>query len=281
MSRWFLSPLLLLTLASACNSHSALSPTIIQDAPGKAIQFFYESRGGSDEGFFSRPEGNGRFPLVVLLHGHSWLRSGAKQMVPVAEQFSQELCYATLAISLPGYGMTDVPASETDTETIAGLILDGIAKVRDLPWVDEDRVMLYGFSRGASFAAILAGRIPHLRSVVLHSGAYDLVRLYQNTPNGWLRHLMNPRGETEPQLFNALAEAPRWRAPTLILHGGRDQVIPPSQAVMLHNKLQSLGKTHRLVVFPDSGHRLPPGSVKGEVAAFLKQHTGSGCVSDL
>ncbi|MBI3001784.1 MAG: prolyl oligopeptidase family serine peptidase [Deltaproteobacteria bacterium] len=281
MSRWFLSPLLLLTLVSACNSHSALSPEIFQDTPGKAVQFFYESRGRTVEGFFSRPEGNGRFPLVVLLHGHSWLRSGAKQMVPVAQQFTEELCYASLAISLPGYGMTDMPASETDTDVITGLILDGIARVRDLPWVDEDRVMLYGFSRGASFAAILAGRIPHLRGVVLHSGAYDLMRLYQNTPNGWLRRLMNPRGEAVPHLFNALADASHWRAPTLILHGGKDQLIPTSQAVMLHNKLQALGKTHRFVVFPDAGHRLPLGSVKGEVVAFLKQHVGSGCVSDL
>lgn len=272
--------LLILIFITACNIPSILSPRTAQDSPGKAVQFFYESRGGTVEGFFSRPEGEGRFPLIVLLHGHSWFRTGAKQIVPVAEEFSKELCYATLAVSLPGYGLTHVPGSGTDTQSVAEVILDGIANIKGLPWVDGTKVMLYGFSRGASFAAIIAAKIPRLQSIILHSGAYDITRLYRDTSSPWLRRLLNPNGEAEPFLFDAVAVASDWKAPTLILHGGKDQVIPPSQAVMLHNQLEASRKPHRLVIFPDSGHRLPPSGVKNEVVSFLKQHVGSNCLND-
>lgn len=279
LKRLIFQPFLLCFIA-ACNNPPVLSPTLGRDSPAKSVQFFYESRGGTVEAFFSRPEAEGHFPLMVLLHGHSWFRTGAKQIVPVAEQFSKELCYASLAISLPGYGMTHVPGSDADAETIAEVILDGIANVKRLHWVDNNRVMLYGFSRGASFAAIVASRIPRLQSIVLHSGAYDITRLYRDTSSPWLRRLLNPNGEARPSLFNAIAVVSDWRAPTLILHGGKDQVIPASQALLLHNQLAALRNPHRFVIFPDSGHRLPPDGVKKEVLSFLKQHVGSGCLSD-
>lgn len=244
------------------------------------VQFFYESQGGTVEGFLSRPPKSGRFPLMVLLHGHNWARSGAQQVVPIAEKFSQELCYASLAISLPGYGLTRVAGSDADSDVVAGVVLDGITKVAQLPWVDRTKIMLYGFSRGASFAAIVTGRIPELRGVILHSGAYDLMRLYLTTSNLWLRRLMNPYGKANPALFNVLADTPNWTAPTLILHGARDEVIPALQATLLRDRLEALGKPHRFVLFPDSGHRLPPTGVKGEVLAFLEKHVGSGCLSD-
>lgn len=280
MVKWFLPHLFLFHLFSTCNGSPSLSARDFSGSDGSAVQFFYQSQEGTVEGFLTRPLRDGRFPLMVLLHGHNWARAGAQQVVPIAEQFSRELCYASLAISLPGYGSTQVPGSDTDGNVIAQVVLDGIAKAAEFPWVDGRNIMLYGFSRGASFAAIVAGRIPDLQSVVLHSGAYDLMRLYHNTPNLWLRRLMNPNGKAAPALFNALAETPNWTAPALILHGGRDKVIPPAQAALLRDRLAALGKPHCFVIFPDADHRLPPTGVKGEVVAFLEKHVGSGCLSD-
>lgn len=275
MFKWFLPHIF-----SARNGSRPRSAGDFSGSERGAVQFFYDSQGGTVEGFLSRPAKNGRFPLMVLLHGHDWARSGAQGVVPIAEQFSQELCYASLAISLPGYGSTRVAGSDADSDVVAGVVLDGIAKAAQLPWVDGTKIMLYGFSRGASFAAIVTGRIPELRGVILHSGAYDLMRLYLTTPNFWLRRLMNPHGKATPALFNVLADTANWTAPALILHGGRDDLIPATQATLLRDRLEALGKPHRFVLFPDSGHRLPPTTVKGEVVAFLAKYVGSGCLSD-
>lgn len=243
---------------------------------GTAVQFFYESQGGKAEAFLIRPRGNGPFPLMVLLHGDSWLRAGAEKMIPVAEQFSKELCYASLAISLPGYGKTEIEG-ETDENIIAGVVLDGISKARELSWIDRKNVMLYGFSRGAVFAATLADKIQGLRSVILHSGAYDLKRLYDDTSAQWIRKSMNPNGDANPHLFSVLPEVPSWTAPTLILHGGNDQLVPTNQAYLLRDRLAALGKTYRVAIFPEAGHRLPSDDVKKEVLSFLTQNVGSAC----
>ena len=39
------------------------------------------------------------------------------------------------------------------------VVLDGVSLVKQLPWVDSKRLYLYGFSRGAFFAALLASRL--------------------------------------------------------------------------------------------------------------------------
>lgn len=267
----------LLSLLYGCRAAQTIPIQNLEAAPpGNAVQFFYETSGGEAEGYLVRPKGDGPFPLMVLLHGDSWRRGGAKSIIPVAQQFSTDLCYTSLAISLPGYGMTKV-AGTSDRDVIARVVVDGISKVRDLPWVDRKTVMLYGFSRGAVFAATLVGMIQDLRGAVFHSGAYDLVRLYRETPSQWLRRSLNPKGETNPSLLNVLPEVSGWTAPTLILHGGKDQLIPTSQAFLLHARLQASGKPHRFVVFPDAGHHLPVSSVRDEVLAFLSQYIGSAC----
>ena len=244
---------------------------------GRVVQFLYESQGGMAEGYLIRPIGIGPFPLIVLLHGDSWSREGATRVIPVAEQFSNKLCYASLAISLPGYGKTEVASNGDTREITTKVVADGISKVRGLPWVDPKRIMLYGFSRGALFAAKLASEISGLTGLVLHSGAYDIDRLYQDTPSNWVRQSINPNGEARPPLFSILPEVSSWPAPALILHGAKDQLIPMNQALLLRDQLRALGKPHRFVIFPDAGHRLPLNEVRDEVLSFLNQNVGSAC----
>ena len=274
--KWALA-LLLISLTYGCSAIQTVAFQNLAASPaGTAAQFFYESLGGKAEGYLVRPEGDGPFPLIVLLHGHSWRREGAMRIVPVAEAFSKELCYASLAVSLPGYGMTEVPGGG-DRDITLKVLLDGISQVSELPWVDRKSVMLYGFSRGAVFAATLVSKVHGLRSVILQSGAYDLGRLYQDTSSQWVRQTLNPNGETDPALFSVLPEISDWNAPILILHGGRDQLIPATQASLLTHRLEALKKLHRIVIFPDAGHRLPLNGVRDEVLSFLHRHPGSAC----
>ncbi|OGQ81410.1 MAG: hypothetical protein A3F90_14470 [Deltaproteobacteria bacterium RIFCSPLOWO2_12_FULL_60_19] len=150
-------------------------------------------------------------------------------------------------------------------------------KATELSWVDPTRILLYGFSRGAVYGAASVSRIPNMRAVVLHSGAYDLPRLYKETPTQWVRRALNPNGEENPPLFSILPEVSIWTAPTLILHGVDDSVIPINQAQLLNERLEAVKIPHRFVVFPGVGHRLPVDGVRDEVLSFLRQHVGSAC----
>lgn len=245
-------------------------------APDSTARFLFPSAGGTAEGYLVRPRGSGIYPLMVLLHGHSFVGIGARRVLPTADAFASEVCYASLAVSLPGYGDTEVRADPMAAST-RQVVLDGIATARQLPWVDAKQIYLYGFSRGAVVAAALIGQMDGIKGALLHSGAYDLQRLYQDTSSFWLRKLLNPQGDANPKLRNLLPEAANWQASTLSLHGEQDTFIPVSQATLLGDRLKSLGKPHRLVLFPEYGHRLPLGEINATAMQFLKDNGGSAC----
>jgi dipeptidyl aminopeptidase/acylaminoacyl peptidase len=273
--------LLAVSLWTGCSAGVGFVPQELQGLPaGQAVQLFYSSQGGTVEAYLVRPRGQGPFPLLVLLHGHSWVGVGASRMAPIAEQFAADLCYAGLAISLPGYGSTAVDGNG-DRDSLSALILAGVAKATELSWVDSKRILLYGFSLGAVFGAASVTKMPYLRAAALHSGAYDLPRLYRETQTQWvtrfLNRFLNPHGEEQPRLFSILPEVSSWTAPTLILHGADDSVIPINQAQLLNERLEAVKVPHRFVVFPGVGHRLPVDGVRDEVLSFFRQHVGSAC----
>ena len=236
----------------------------------------FPSAGGFVESYLARPHGGGRLPLVVLLHGHSLVGIGARRLLPAAEIFAKEVCYASIAVSLPGYGDTKVPAASL-AESTRQVVLDAVANAKQLPWIDGSKIYVYGFSRGAVVAAALVNEIDGLKGAMLQSGAYDLATLYKNSSNPVLKKLLNPNGEAEPTLRNLLPEAADWPASTLILHGAQDSLIPVSQATLLRDKLQSLGKRHRLVLYPEGGHWLQIREIKDQAVQFLKDNGGSAC----
>jgi dipeptidyl aminopeptidase/acylaminoacyl peptidase len=248
-------------------------------APSATVRFFYNTEGGKAEAFLVRPEGRGPFPLIVLVHGHNRNGKGAEVLTPVAQLFANHMCYAALAVSLPGYGDTQV-ANGGDRSIVAGVLADGVADATRLSWIDPKRVVLYGFSRGAVFGASSVSRLPQLKAVILHSGAYDLARLYQDTSASWVRQVLNPTGDANPKLFNVLPDVDKWSAPTLVLHGAKDALLPVNQAEMLDQRLTADHIPHRTVIFPDAGHRLPLDEVAKAVFAFLQQYVGSGCATN-
>ena len=272
----FIYTAMCLCLLVACNTTQRVSIDALGDAPaGVTSHFLFPTSGSSAEAYLTRPAGAGPFPLVILLHGQSYgpFGGGAETVVREAKAFAGDLCYAGLAVSMPGFGETAVPAG-TDPKITLDVVLDAAALVEKLPWIDSKRLYLYGFSRGAFFTSLLANRM-EIEGMVLHSGAYDLNRLYQQAP--WFRPFLNPSGEAHPQLRSILGEVPTWHAPTLVLHGEKDSLVSVEQAFLLRDSLEAAKKPYRFVLYPDSGHRLPSRDVRKKATAFLKEISGSAC----
>jgi dipeptidyl aminopeptidase/acylaminoacyl peptidase len=118
-----------------------------------------------------------------------------------------------------------------------------------------------------------------VRGAVLYSGAYDLDMLYRDTSSVWVRKLLNPNGDANPKLLKLLGRGSTWRAPTLILHGSQDKLIPVNQAFLLRDRLKAVGTPHRLLLYPDHGHFLPRASIREQTVKFLKETTAPACPS--
>jgi len=262
---------------AACNATKtipieALSAT---SAAGTS-RFVFPTSGSKAEAYLTRPSGLGPFPLMILLHGHTLWSAGGEGVVSNAEAFATDLCYAGLTVSLPGYGATEV-APGIDPDITVKVVLDAVSLVRKFPWIDSTRLYLYGFSRGATFAALLASRLEGIQGLVLHSGAYDLNRFYQDSI--WFRSSLNPNGEKNPKLISVLPEVPAWHAPTLVLHGQKDFFVPVEQANLLSDSLEAAKKPYRLVLYPHSGHSLMWKTVRKKTIAFLQETSGSACAA--
>jgi dipeptidyl aminopeptidase/acylaminoacyl peptidase len=275
--RRFIFPVLCIFFLVACNTAKTISIEALADtSAGVTTRFVFPTSGSNAEAYLTRPAGPGPFPLMILLHGHTLGSIGAESMVPEAEAFASDLCYAGLAVSLPGYGATEVRPG-MDPKITLNVVLDAVSLIKKLPWVDPKQLYLYGFSRGAFFTSLLANQIEGLKGIILQSGAYDLDRLYHETSSLWLRSMLNPTGEENSKLISILPEVSTWRAPTLVLHGEKDFLIPVKQATVLRDSLEVAKKHYRFVLYPNNGHRLPPEDVRKKTTAFLKENSGSAC----
>jgi dipeptidyl aminopeptidase/acylaminoacyl peptidase len=267
----------------ACNAARTTPIEALRGIPaGATTRFVFTTSGSNAEAYLTRPTGSGPFPLMILLHGHTFgPMGGAASVVPEAEAFSRHLCYAGLAVSLPGYGTTEVPPG-ADPKNILNVtlnvVLDGVSLVKKLPWIDSKRLYLYGYSRGAFFAALLVNRMEEIKGMVLRSGAYDLNRFYWDEV--WFRPMLNPSGEEDPKLISILPEVSTWHAPTLLIHGELDLLVFVQQAYLLRDALKAANIPYELVIYPYYGHVIPREDVEKEATAFLRETSGSACRAD-
>src|SRR5215831_19291177 len=107
--RRFIVPVLCIFYLVACNAAKIISIEALRDtAAGVTTRFVFPTSGSNAEAYLIRPAGPGPFPLMILLHGHTIGPIAAGSMLAEARAVASDLCYAGLAVSLPGYGATEV-----------------------------------------------------------------------------------------------------------------------------------------------------------------------------
>ncbi len=159
-------------------SCAAVQPETLTDRGGWVIQREFlqhrQNQSKKIEVFWTKPVEQGPWPAVLFIHGHQeQRRNGGEAFVSTGRLGSMaSRGYVAASLSQPGYGNSDGPPDFCGPFT-QDAVLVVIDFLRQKPFVDPNKVVLYGYSRGAIVASMVATKDPKLAAVVLGAGAYN------------------------------------------------------------------------------------------------------------
>lgn len=148
-----------------------------------------------------------------------------------------------------------------------------LARLREIPQVNTDRIGWFGFSEGASLGYRLAAHFPQLRAVAGWGGVADpadffrwVVERWSRFPHDWMREYaqfveQRYAGPHAGAVALAARDLPpgfeeRIQASLLLLHGEEDLWVPVRQTEAFARRLARLGKPHDVIIYPTEGHLL-------------------------
>jgi dipeptidyl aminopeptidase/acylaminoacyl peptidase len=227
---------------------------VVSEADSPVERVFIKSKDGVYVAAAVRkPKGNGPFPVLVHFHGAPGGR-GIEQLVtwargdfgsPVFERFLQEGYAIVIADYRAASFATLADSPPADAVTYADDAVAVIDHVRKLPYVNPQRIHVYGVSLGGDVTMHLLSRTS-VRAAILGAGA----------PIRFLGIRQNPNAPPENRMTvdegRAAANIEKVTTPILILVGGDDSLLPVNRA--LHDRLEKAGKRVRMEIYEGGYH---------------------------
>jgi dipeptidyl aminopeptidase/acylaminoacyl peptidase len=228
--------------------------------------------------FLWEPEGDGPFPVVVMVHGGPESQF-QPAFLPSYTPLQQHLVARGFAVAAPnvrgstGYGkryehLDDVRLRLDSVQDLASLH-DWLAA---RPTIDGDRAVLYGRSYGGYMVlAGLAFQPERWAAGIECVGISNFVTFLENTA-AWRRAVREPEyGSIERDRDFLLEASPithvdRIRAPLFIQHGANDPRVPLSETQQIHRVLAEKGIRCELLVHEDEGHMI--GKLENRIETF-------------
>jgi dipeptidyl aminopeptidase/acylaminoacyl peptidase len=212
------------------------------------------SNGQNVEAISFQPPGSGAFPALMLIPGY---QRSARDYIALGSRFAQE-GFACVAVTQPGFGKSEGKPDFAGPGTIRALIA-GLDKFKREPYVDAKRIGIFGYSRGAIAASLMAVQLNDIRAAVFGGGVYDFRKAYDEIKLEGIRKNMEQESGMSREAIeqrSSILRMKELRCPVLILHGEKDANAPVSQALLLRDRLTELKKDFEIKVIPDKGHGL-------------------------
>jgi dipeptidyl aminopeptidase/acylaminoacyl peptidase len=126
------------------------------------------------------------------------------------------------------------------------------------PYVDTTRIAAAGASYGGYMANWVEGHTDRFRTIVSHDGLYDLLgALYSaDFVGGTLQEFKGTPWQNPQALIDEapVTYAKNFRTPMLIIHGGNDFRVDPSQGLSMFQVLQAKHVPSKLLYFEAENH---------------------------
>lgn len=130
--------------------------------------------------------------------------------------------------------------------------------IKTYPEIDENKVAGMGRSYGGFLVNMLNGKTDRFKCFISVDGLFDQVMSYYTTDELWF-----PETEfkgtplSNPEIYkksSPVTYAKNFKTPALIIHGGRDYRVDPSQGFAMYTALLRQGIPAQLLFFPDEPH---------------------------
>jgi pimeloyl-ACP methyl ester carboxylesterase len=133
------------------------------------------------------PAAAGKYPAVLLIPGFS---KTARDYIPLGLRFAKE-GFACVAVTQRGFGKSAGKPDFVGPKTVAALEA-GFQRFRKEPYVDGSRMGVFGYSRGAMAASLLAVRLKNseVQAAVFAAGIYDFKKAYHDIKLPGIRESM-------------------------------------------------------------------------------------------
>ena len=231
------------------------------------------------------------YPLVVWIHGGGWEAGSKSGGGPSAMLL--EAGYAVASVNYRFSSQAVFPAQLHDCQS-AIRYLRAHAKEYGL---DGDHVGVWGASAGGHLAALLgtsgdakdadgepdSKESAKVQAVIDWFGPTTVAKLSPpGAPSNPVTRLLGGAPADKPELAklaDPITHASKGDAPTLIVHGTADPLVPLSQSESLEKALKKVGVPVELVVFEGAGHgdgaflkEVSTEAHREKVLAFLARH---------
>jgi acetyl esterase/lipase len=204
------------------------------------------------------PEGEGPFPLVACIHGGGWISGDRCDMHEVAKILAQD----GFAAACVQYRLAPLHPFPSPVEDVRAFIRHIRTEAADLP-VDSSRIGSLGISAGGHLAQMLGVGPAESRvhAVVNICGISDVSDpRSRHYPIAWSfldQFMGGVPYEGNEELFrqaSPLHQVDENAAPSLLIHGEVDDIVPVEQSRSLAEAFERHGVAVRLELFPFEGH---------------------------
>jgi acetyl esterase/lipase len=199
--------------------------------------------------------------MVIIIHGGGWNSGDKSDFNSYITEFQKRLpgyAFANLNYRLVTASGNYFPTQENDINAAITFLKNQSSEYK----ISQNFIFL-GISAGAHLALLQAYKhndVLQPKGIVSFFGPSDLERLYVNSDKSipeQLKFIMNATLEVNPNIFfesSPINYVNANSAPTLLLHGDNDMIVPIEQAYMLQDKLEEKGVFNKLVVYPGQAH---------------------------